>query len=500
MTELPIRPDLGTLGKRIPVQVNIFPVTQLSQLSAFQYDVAIVPEIPSKEKAVKLPDELCRRVFRQVEVLLKEKYKNCWMVFDGSKNAYSTMKIADCEFDVYVKKQEEMELPPSAPATPASAGRGRGRGGPRGGGPRGGHHGGGSSHSSRPISLVLRPVTVERPGQRDTERFKVKMKLVADLNLGRLLEFCNKKCPEDATVTHATQCLSVVLRYVPSLLFVPVGSNFFTPEGRVPISGGMEVWRGYHQSIREMMAGHLGINIDLASTVFRMGGISALDYVSQVCNKRVEDIGTLSRDRLSKALKGVNCITTHRGDSKVRFKIAKLSDKNSDTLVFADKDGAKVSVAEYFLKEYNYKIRFPKLPLALKGNGKTAFPLECLRIQPAQRFRGRMSGDQTSDMIRATVQKPHERKQQVLNAVKSSLKYDGNDYLKSFGMKISDEMMTVESRVLPAPKVQFKSNSVNGDSGAWNLKGAKVDTIDVVGRCSTLGQLRICLLCPSWAG
>jgi eukaryotic translation initiation factor 2C len=60
--------------------------------------------------------------------------------------------------------------------------------------------------------------------------------------------------------------------------------------------GGLEIWRGYHQSVRGMMAGHLGINIDLASCVFRKGGISVLEFLCEVLQARdANDLGRIPR-------------------------------------------------------------------------------------------------------------------------------------------------------------------------------------------------------------
>ncbi|KAH9251607.1 hypothetical protein BASA81_010516 [Batrachochytrium salamandrivorans] len=92
---------------------------------------------------------------------------------------------------------------------------------------------------------------------------------VGRINFHDLLMFTSGRGAETESVMQASTVLAVLIRHVPSMLFTPVGANFFTPEGRKPITGGLEVWRGYHQSVRSMMAGHLGINIDVASTVFR---------------------------------------------------------------------------------------------------------------------------------------------------------------------------------------------------------------------------------------
>ncbi len=224
-----------------------------------------------------------------------------------------------------------------------------------------------------------------------------------------------------------------------------------------------------------MLSGHLGINIDIASTVFRKGGISVLEYLQDTLNCRnVDDISKMSRKSIEQALFQVNVVTTHRGDLKQRFRVAKIGE-SAASYKFTGNDGKETSVAEYFKKELKITVRYPNLPLVFKANKKTAFPMEFLEIVPAQRFKNKLNGDQISEMIRATVQKPSDRMHEIEMAVKNNLKYKENPYLESFGLKVGDEMMTVPARVLPAPKVVFKNNiKLSGNEGAWRINNTKV--------------------------
>jgi eukaryotic translation initiation factor 2C len=85
-----------------------------------------------------------------------------------------------------------------------------------------------------------------------------------------------------------------------------------------------------------------------------------------------------------------------------------------------------------------------------------------------------MTGKQTSDMIRATVQKPVERFQAITDAVKNSLKFDANPYLNAVGLKIEPEMMNVTARVLPSSKVTLKAKKLDTSQGKWDLRDEKL--------------------------
>jgi eukaryotic translation initiation factor 2C len=87
----------------------------------------------------------------------------------------------------------------------------------------------------------------------------------------------------------------------------------------------------------------------------------------------------------------------------------------------------------------------------------------------------RLNSSQTADMIGATVQKPKERQKSIQEGVENTLKYSENEYMNSFGFKVDRDMLSVQARVLPAPKVVFKNEeSLRGDDGQWNLRNVKV--------------------------
>lgn len=277
---------------------------------------------------------------------------------------------------------------------------------------------------------------------------------------------------EDSSTLETSNALSVLLRYVPSLLYVPHKSEFFSPVSRTSISGGLEIWRGYHQSLRALMAVHLGVNVDIASAVFRKGGMTVIEYLMEVAGLRnPADIARMNARELTKHLKsnelmilisffnpcspvGVSVITTHRGDQKQRFKISGVSTTSASNEYF-DMNGQHVSVADYFQKTYKTPLQYPDFPLIIKGAKGSKFPIEVLAIVPSQRMSGRLNGQQTADMIKATCQKPDERLRQIESGVRETLNYEANDYLKEFGVDVKSEMMTVDARILPAPKLDF---------------------------------------------
>jgi eukaryotic translation initiation factor 2C len=89
-------------------------------------------------------------------------------------------------------------------------------------------------------------------------------------------------------------------------------------------------------------------------------------------------------------------------------------------------------------------------------------------------------------MIASTSQKPETRRKQIESAIERTLKYDQNEYLRSFGLEIGNQLMEVDGRVLPSPDVIFhRDQIIRGTEGAWNLRGVKVSNqIDVACGCT----------------
>ncbi len=90
-SENPSRPVLSRgerrAGREITVTANIFPITAIANVKAFQYDVVIDPEVPPA---------ISRRLWDQVEGKvrqLKPELKGALLAFDGRKNAFSTADL-----------------------------------------------------------------------------------------------------------------------------------------------------------------------------------------------------------------------------------------------------------------------------------------------------------------------------------------------------------------------------------------------------------------------
>ena len=459
--QLPLRPNDqgGSKGKLIKVKTNIFPVTALGEITVFQYEVLFHR---LKENAL-----LERSAWKAFEKYLrKEVDSDCLMVFDGRKTAYSAKKINSIEnAEITFTRPDEIFLDPINP----QGGRGRG-------------------YFPPPTAVhVVRP----KPGEDKSKKFpmtwNISLKQTSEINLAELLRLARGQTVQSDVTLHGETALSVLLRHVPSMLFTPIGPNFFTPKDRQPITGGLEIWHGYHQSVRPMQNGKLGVNIDLAAASFVKGDISVIDYLMESLGvSNPNDLASNSRaaSNIQKTLKGIFVATMHRGEMIKRHQVKRISRLSAREYKFnkhSRDEGAEpteITVEEYYRVDQNISLQFPNLPLIEIVMGKekrvNAIPLEFFKIIAGQQYRSKLNGAQTSDMIRATVQKPYER-MRMIEGSKAYLKYEGNEHLKSFGMSVSPNMMDVSARILPSPRVLFNDNrALSGDNGQWNLRGLRL--------------------------
>ena len=92
---------------------------------------------------------------------------------------------------------------------------------------------------------------------------------------------------------------------------VSIGKNFFTSDGAVNISSGLEVWQGYHQSVRPAKKGVL-LNIDVSASAFHKE-ISVLDYLKEVTgHDYTKKLLEWEIEKFAKEIEGIYCSEVFR--------------------------------------------------------------------------------------------------------------------------------------------------------------------------------------------
>ncbi|CAI9778877.1 unnamed protein product [Fraxinus pennsylvanica] len=415
------RPGYGQLGTKCIVKANHF-FAELPDRDLIQYDVTIIPEVVSIT--------VNRAILAELVKLYKESELGTRLpAYDGRKSLYTAgeLPFARKEFTIKLTDGED------------------GINGPK----------------------------------RETE-YKVIIKFVARANLHHLSQFLSGKRADGPQ--EALKILDIVLRELSMKRYCPVGRSFFSSDIRRPrpLGNGLEAWFGFYQSIRPTQMG-LSLNIDMTSAAF-IEALLVIEFVAQLLGKDVLSrmLSDADRIKVKKALRGVKVEVTHRENVRRKYRVSGITTQPTRELVFpVDENSNMKSVVEYFQEMYGFKIQYTHLPCLQVGNLKKAnyLPMEACKIVGGQRFTKRLSDKQITSLLKFTCQRPRDRENDILQTVQHNA-YEQDSYAKEFGIKISENLASMEARVLPTPWLKYHETGKEKDClphvGQWNMMNKKM--------------------------
>ncbi|KAL1713614.1 Piwi domain-containing protein [Schizophyllum commune] len=390
------RPGFGSAGTKENNDVNMFELT-LKCGTIYHYD-DMVNDKP-------LP------VRRGLELLvrLQEVFPNIFaqkVVFDGKKNMYSSYRL-DIPDD-----SKEFEIIVS------------------------------SGNDTRPARIRI-----------------VKIKLVKEINPESLIRFTQHKQSFDEEAHTTLQALNVALRTEPMQNLPFNTRSFFTPDGKKTLPGGLELWRGYFQSVRSVID-KLVANVDISTAIMYQE-----DTLINLCLKHLNlpldnpsalaNLDTRRSYSLKRFLTGLKVTTGGQTAQRPPRAITGLRREGASKTMFnLRRDGepdTTISVAEYF-KRLGRPLRYPGLPCV--SSGKTLLPLEVCDVPEGQFWRGQIPPELTAEMVKFSTLKPTARFDAIQRG-REVLGYDRSEWLQQFGITIGKTPIQVESRTLAAPTMQY---------------------------------------------
>ncbi|KAJ1507315.1 hypothetical protein HMI56_000160 [Coelomomyces lativittatus] len=214
----------------------------------------------------------------------------------------------------------------------------------------------------------------------------------------------------------------------------------------------------------------------------------ALFYEEQPVLKFIEfglqkkNIVNLTHDDLYKverALRGVRVYPNYSTESEPpQYSIHSFT-KQPCTHVFIKANNESMSVVQYFLKEYQLTIQYPKLPCIMYFNtlGQQEYlPLEFAVFSPQQKVT-RPFGCIDIKKYKPSALKPSERATQVASAIKM-LYQPLPPALSVFNLNPDFEMLKIDAHTLPPPTLHFhpdsKVISLAPVTGRWNMEQHRV--------------------------
>ncbi|KAJ5638279.1 hypothetical protein N7490_008158 [Penicillium lividum] len=137
--------------------------------------------------------------------------------------------------------------------------------------------------------------------------------------------------------------------------------------------------------------------------------------------------------------------------------------------------GQYISVGAYFKREYKKDLD-PDMPVINVGNRQFPMylPVDICMVQPGQPVGTKLSPNQTSDMLKFAVmgRKPAQNAQSIVSKGAGMLGLEPlNATLAAFGVRVDNNLITVQGRVLSPPKIMYaKQKEIMTMAGSWNMK------------------------------
>ncbi|KAF2121980.1 Piwi domain-containing protein [Lophiotrema nucula] len=442
---LPHRPKvLNNLGKELMVKLNTFNVLSTPTKIVHQYDVAWGAETDATKRAV------IKKIWQSkaVKSAIGEP-QNMW-IYDGNKLAWCAKRFERDEIRVVVDLDEE--------------------------------------ENQRRAQEGLQPRRARASGN----KHKIFIKWTREVPFTSLQAFLDGHISWDNNCIDMVNFLDHVMRETPSQHYTQIKKSFFQRgEQRFDLGGGIEAFKGVFSSLRpvlnDKLQKNLAVNVDVANGTFwraqelprailqvfncQMAGFQQM-FVN---SKRDWRASTLKKDLAR--FKRVGVTDTHNPKAPTQWTIDEFVGLDAEDAKFPDPDheGQNISVRQYFKTKYNFNCT-PKLPVVRMTKkirkGPVYLPMECLKIDPNQRYNAKLSDRQTAQMITFAVTRPRERWAAVQAGV-GLLNWQNDPYLQHYGIKINPQPATVKARQLPLPTVSFAGTSTlkptDLTAGRWRI-------------------------------
>lgn len=286
-----------------------------------------------------------------------------------------------------------------------------------------------------------------------------------------------KQTKQTAQVLTAINVLQLIIRQAPNLKYPNNTRAFFTKDAGIHgLGGGLELWRGYFQSVRPTI-GKVLVNIDVSTAVmFKQDSFqnAALAVLKQR-DVRALDLRVDSPQfrQLKSFFKGISVTLVHRrGLKKIRGLVA-----NAGNFQFEN-----TTVKEYFKKTWGRQLEYPNI-IGIQVGTKDrdeVIPAEMCIIAPDQRYTRRLPPEFSAPMVKFSSKNPQDRLALISAGInnsitanqRSALDYQNSPFLQDAGITVAPDPISVVGRVLPTPRIYYgnpaSSGPVQPRNGSWN--------------------------------
>ncbi|GAA5979843.1 hypothetical protein JCM11641_002711 [Rhodosporidiobolus odoratus] len=341
---------------------------------------------------------------------------------------------------------------------------------------------------------------------RPNQTFTVTLSNPISLSLANIRAYYgNRGIADQGQVSDILAALNCLFHHGPAAIFPSTRSAFFVTDegarvverltqGRVMsykrgLEGGIELIRGYFQSVRTCQRG-LQLNLDTTTTAFLRPG-SIMTFAEQFLKfhgrPRANFPDALTsldqRDliRLNRALSKV-MVEVSRGSTapKLKMKVrgGGLMMVRPRDMTFDTPDG-KTNVEDYMQQHFNIRLNYPQLPcVEVKPN--TYYPMELISINEGNKHNKKLLSAQQNVASPFQILRPAARLGYIM-AARQHISAVSGRRLNDFGVTVSPLRKRIFGRILPPPTIEYMDPNppagrppyvpVTPQDGAWMMRG-----------------------------
>ncbi|TRM62693.1 Piwi domain-containing protein [Schizophyllum amplum] len=290
----------------------------------------------------------------------------------------------------------------------------------------------------------------------------------------------------------AINLLQLIIRQHSNNIMKPAvnAKAYFTEKERTSLGGGLDLLRGFFQSVRPT-TGKMLINIDTTVAAFIAPG-PLIEYMLAVLGtKNIRDLELPSTHpnfkKLERALKKVQLTVQFNKATKI---VRGLEPCGGRFRFFNDQLGREMDVEEYYKGTHQYRMHYPKI-VGIRLTGPSApkpiiVAAEVCMIKPGQFYKRKLNEAMTAAAVKFSTLKPHDRRAKIERGLTGGVAspivhYQQSPYVAAAEMEIGRELESVIGRMLVAPQLTYGQATQTAPpanevprGGAWNMLGKRL--------------------------
>ncbi|KAF8184938.1 ribonuclease H-like domain-containing protein [Mycena galopus ATCC 62051] len=259
------------------------------------------------------------------------------------------------------------------------------------------------------------------------------------------------------------------------------GRAYFSAVGKKVLPDGIELWRGYFQSVRPTI-GRMIVTIDTSMAAVYESGLLHEVAMHVLGVRSTRDL-TLADESDSKFRK----LQGHLKNRLIKTRTTGDKTKTIHAIVPGPigrytfmKDGRNTTIQEHFRAAYNITLQHP-VTFGVRVSGRNApfpviVPAELCAIIPGQLYKRRLPPSATAAAVDFATQRPSDRMRSITGGTNAGVQspiqgYSASEYVHDSGMVVDQRPITLQAKLLAHPRMEFHKSDLMPNNGAWNAVG-----------------------------